>query len=184
MWCICGARLSTKTTSTRGVPYPANVALVHRTAKSSRSRGVAKPTCWLTQQRATRLPSRPTLAMQIWLMMPACQASSSPNASLVWSKMPLTTPAASTVMFQKMATEAADCERGGGSPNGEREHQLVCAAIYALRHREIRPAAEYSLARARQTAEYFLAAAHEMCGWSASVQRVLVVGFCAAVNGD
>jgi len=57
--------------------------------------------------------------MQIWLMMPACQASSSPNASLVWSKMTLTTPAASTVMFQKMATEAADCERGGGSPNAE-----------------------------------------------------------------
>ena len=98
--------------------------------------------------------------MQIWLMMPACQASSSPNASLVWSKMTLTTPAASTVTFQKMATEAADCERGGGSPNGEREHQLVCAAIYALRHREIRPAA-----RAGQTAEYSLAAAlttHEM----------------------
>ena len=100
--------------------------------------------------------------MQIWLMMPACQASSSPNASLVWSKMTLTTPAGSTVTFQKMATEAADCERGGGSPNGvgEREHQLVCAAIYALRHREIRPAA-----RAGQTAEYSLAAAlttHEM----------------------
>ena len=63
--------------------------------------------------------------------------------------------------------------------NGEREHQLVCAAIYALRHREIRPAAEYSLARARQTAEYFLAAAHEMCGrW----ERVLST--VAAVNGD
>ena len=138
MWCICGARLSTKcgarlstkTTRPRGVPYPANVALVHRTAKSSRSRGVAKPTCWLTQQRATRLPSRPTLAMQIWLMMPACQASSSPNASLVWSKMTLTTPAASTVTFQKMATEAADCERGGGSPSSEREHISLCVRRY------------------------------------------------------